>query len=136
MMTLEQHLRDASCSSKVSINLERRMQIEQIVLRVVRQQQLDILARLLAILQTCVEIDHPGSAPPCVGAVFLHLVVVAPSGDGLFSRLEQLLSGRIDGGARIESEQMGDVTMPRLHLLIVRDPFLNGAIALADTDRR
>ena len=111
------------------------MQIEQIVLRVVRQQQLDILARLLTIQLTRVEIDHPGSAPPCVGAVFLHLVVVAPSGDGLFSRLEQLLSGRIDGGARIESEQMGDVPMPRFYLLIVRNPFLNGAIALADTDR-
>ena len=62
-MTLKQHLGNTGCSAKVSVNLERRMCIPQIIQRTVLQQIATQGISMITIMQTRPLIQLPAHAP-------------------------------------------------------------------------
>ena len=62
-MTLKQHLGNTGCSAKVSVNLERRMCIPQIIQRTVLQQIAKQGISMITIMQTRPLIQLPAHAP-------------------------------------------------------------------------
>ena len=65
-MALQQHFGDSGSCTEVSVNLERRMEIEEIVRGAFLEEELQMIVCCVPILKTCKEVDNPRPAPTCV----------------------------------------------------------------------
>ena len=115
---------NAGDAPEVAVDLEGRVVVEQVGQGGFPQQQLDVLPRLFPVLQRGPEVDNPGAAPAGV---------TAPVGkaalQGLAGGLGQLwgaLGGDLVAG--MEGEQVGHVPVAHLHLLVLLQPLLQGAV--------
>ena len=62
-MGLEKHLGNTGSTTEITVNLERRMGVEKIILGGLGKKGVHIGTSLLAVTQTGVEIDQPRAAP-------------------------------------------------------------------------
>ena len=126
-MTLQQHFRDSSRTTKVAVYLKRRMRIEQIWVRISRERFDEHFVGVIAIEKACPKIDFPGFAPP--GAA------IAPKNEGLFGGSAQIRRAtwrNFPPGK--QTPKMGTVTMCVRRVVLVFEPFLKLAV-LANTIR-
>ena len=137
-MGLEKHLGYSSGPSEITVNLERRMGVEKIILGGLGEKGVNIGSSLFAILEASVEIDQPRPAPAGVGSLTCDriLIVLAPALDRALCGGEYLGIIVCDHRTGIEAEKMGHVAVTRFDLLIVLNPFLDGVVALAYLQRR
>src|SRR5262245_37890372 len=67
-VALQQHLCDAGGGAEIAVNLERRVNVEQVGQRRFGEQREQVLVSLLSVLQPRPEIDDPRAAPSRVPA--------------------------------------------------------------------
>jgi hypothetical protein len=76
---LQQHLCDAGAAAEVAVDLERRVQVEKVAGRAFLEQQLQMLVRLVPVLEAGVEVDDPCPAPAGVPAAAAEPVLERPA---------------------------------------------------------
>ena len=123
-MRLHECLDDASRATEVSVDLERWVVVEQIGQRRLRQQRAQIVIDRLAVAQTREEIDQPRAAPARVSAT------VGEAEIKRFSRGVEQLRRDVAGElrARMQAEEMRDVTVPGLGLAEGARPFHQSSV--------
>jgi len=100
------------------------MDVQQVVVDRVAQQFGQVKTGLLAVFQTRVQADDPGAAPAGMAAA-----VIQAGGQGFFRCPEQLGRVLVDLAAGMQSDQVGQVAVPRLGLRDVFLPFQNPPVS-------
>ena len=111
LVALQQHFRDTCGGSEVSVDLERRVEVPQILERAALKKPAQQLVRTLAVAGARPEVDFVRSRP--AGGL---VAAVVHRGD---RRLHQLRSGVVYLLAWVKSHQVGDVAVILLHLAAV-----------------
>ena len=110
-MALKKHLADSGRSAKVTVNLERRMGIPEIVHDLRLQKLLDLLIAHIAVTDPCPRAQPVGNGPSC-----------GPKAALLkrnFGRIQPCRCIMADRRSRIESYKLGDMAVLRLAELSV-----------------
>ena len=122
VVALHQHFGHASGETKVAVNLEWRMRIEEVWINTFRKHVLDDFVSMVTIEQTCPQVDFPSGRPSCS--------FVATLDECCFNSLEQCrLAVRRNLIAGIQTISMRDVTMLVVGIVGILQPFLQLSVA-------
>ena len=113
-MRLEKHLGYAGRPTEIAVNLERRMSVEEVILRGLGKESIHIRSSLFTVPEAGVEIDKPSPAPASVGTLAGDriFIVLTPAFNCPFRRGEELGVFVRNDRARIKAEKMGLVRSP------------------------
>src|SRR5690606_20620086 len=128
-MALNEHLCDSGCRPEITVDLERRMVVEQVRQCLFTQQHAQQLIRMVTIVQSVPHIDFPSQTP--AGSV------ISPGNQRFPCCLSEFWrSAYRDLVARMECKQMGRMTVVWIHFFIVFHPFHYPPCRLTNPDRR
>src|SRR5215203_1617050 len=123
-VALHQHLRHAGRAAKVAVDLEWRVIVQQIRKSRIGQQCNDVVVCEITFFKPRPEIDYPCPAPSGVAASG----GLPPFERGTSRTGKLRRTAESNAVVRMKSEKVRDMTMARIRLVVIFEPFLELAM--------